>query len=254
MSSSKPAFKLNKYYKILIVICSMFFITIFIVAPYLESVKDKERQLKIRQYENIIKEGNATTDDYKWLGLLYYENKKYEHALICLNKAVEASETYSLGPSFYWHSGMALWLIGEKEEGLKIIGDYLYRDEVKKFLRANGIDEEEIKKGASDSYFKNINSYDEYKTVMDIVYASNRALEEKKNIEEELLELVKGKMKKVKRMPSQSTPISGYRTNKYYPERDQVFNALRDDINDSDMSKSDKVKASIKLHDDMYKE
>jgi len=43
------------------------------------------------------------------------------------------------------------------------------------------------------------------------------------------------------------------RTGKNFPGRDQVFNALRDDVNNSNMSWSDKQKAKVKLHDDMYK-
>ncbi len=41
---------------------------------------------------------------------------------------------------------------------------------------------------------------------------------------------------------------------KNFAGRDRLFNNLRDDINNSDMSFSEKANAKVKLHDDLYKE
>jgi tetratricopeptide (TPR) repeat protein len=62
---------------------------------------------------------------------------------------------------------------------------------------------------------------------------------------------------KYDRMVSDFSRISSQqntRTGKYYPGRDEVFTKLRDNIENSDMPYKEKVKAELKLHDDMYKE
>lgn len=82
------------------------------------TTQKKETTLsKTQIFEKKIKEGNATTNDYYELGVIYYNEKQYKETVELMNAHIKLEkEPYIIA---FCYRGQALYLMGETEKGLK---------------------------------------------------------------------------------------------------------------------------------------
>ncbi len=221
-----------------------------------------EETTKMRELEKKIKQGGAVFRDYRSLGEIYYKKERHEDTIECMTSLLAKYNNSSNfiqnafrsdADTAYRYRGKAFYLLGRKEDAAKDFakGDY----------ESYGYYQ------LGELYFKK-KKYTEVIECMDIVIENNEneknygahsyrgralyLLGEKEAGTEDLFKAggwphdlafmrehgIEWVGKERDEFDRQVRQMSDYnsRTGKNFKGRDRIFNALRDDINNSNMS------------------
>jgi len=275
------AFKKSKLFVYGLFVCGM-----LILSFLFSNNKFDEQTEKMRVLEKKVETGDAVFINYLDLGKIYFEKERYEDTIKCMEDLFKdyasSHEQVQNGLREYIaearsYRGKALYLLGKKEEaiadltkGTQEAYDY-YQIGLIYFKKEKYTEVVEcMNKAIKKSVYEQINDAytirgkakfylgEKEGATIDLVEAGSRGMSDAVEfLKQNGLEWGGEAKEKYDRMVSDFSRISSQqntRTGKYYPGRDEVFTKLRDNIENSDMPYKEKVKAELKLHDDMYKE